>query len=101
MSNGLRPDRLELLTPRARIVVAEPAALAALELALLERPERLTASHAAPRKGLAERCLYERFAPDLLAPAERAFVAREIERLMRALQAEMGFDEGISGPEYG
>jgi hypothetical protein len=101
MSNELSPVRIELLTLRARVVVAERAALAALELVLRVRPEQLTNGLAAARKGLAQGYLDETFAPDLVDPAERAFVAREVERLMRALQAEMGFDEGISAPENG
>jgi hypothetical protein len=42
------------------------------------------------------------FAPEPTEPAaEKAFLAQEVERLMRALQSEMGFKQGIQGPEKG
>lgn len=97
----LSPERTELLTLRARIVVAERAALAALEAMLLMRPEQLTVILESTRKGLAEGYLDETFAADLHDPIERAFVAKEVERLMRGLQNEMGFDGGISSAENG
>jgi|tagenome__1003787_1003787.scaffolds.fasta_scaffold19715412_2 hypothetical protein len=97
----LSPERAELLNLRARVVVAERAALAALEAMLLIRPEQLTVILESTRKGLAEGYLDETFAPDLHHPVERAFVAKEVERLMRALQNEMGFDGGISAPDNG
>jgi hypothetical protein len=95
------PDRTEILTLRARIVVAEHAALAALEAMLLIRPEQLTVILESTRKRLEQAYLDETFAPDLLNAGERVFVAKEVERLMRALQAEMGFPEGVSAPENG
>jgi hypothetical protein len=94
-------ERAELLTLRARIVVAQRAALAALEAMLLIRPEQLTVILEATRKGLSEGYLDETFAPDLRRPTERAFVAREVQRLMRALQNEMGFNDGVQAPETG
>jgi hypothetical protein len=97
----LSPERAELLTLRARVVVAERAALAALEAMLLIRPEQLTVILESTRKRLAEGYLDETFAADLHHPVERAFVANEVERLMRALQNEMGFDGGISAPDNG
>jgi hypothetical protein len=98
---AVNPERQELLTLRARMVVTERAALAALEAMLLIRPEQLTNILEVTRKRLAEAYLDNTFAPDLADPAERAFVAREVERLMRGLQAEMGFDGGHSEPESG
>jgi hypothetical protein len=97
----LNPERAELLTLRARMVVVERAALAALEAMHLIRPEQLEIILSAARKRLAEGYLDETFAADLHGPTERAFVAKEVERLMRALQDEMGFDGGISAPENG
>jgi hypothetical protein len=97
----LSPERMELLTLRARIVVVERAALAALEAMLLIRPEQLTVVLESTRKGLAEGYLDETFSSDLQRPAERVFVAKEVERLMRALQNEMGFDGGARAPESG
>jgi hypothetical protein len=98
---GMNPDRAELLTLRARIVVTERAALAALEAMLLIRPEQLTAILQSTRRRLAESYLDETFAPDLTDPAERIFVATEVERLMRALEWEMGFEGGVNSPENG
>ena len=97
----ISPERRELLRLRARIVVTERAALAALETMLLIRPEQLTTILEVTRKRLAEGYLDDAFAPDLADPAERAYVAREVERLMRGLQAEMGFEGGYSQPESG
>src|SRR3954447_13337035 len=97
----LSRERAEFLSLRARVVVTERAALAALELMLRIRPEQLTVVLEATRKGLAEGYLDETFAPDLHSPAERAFVAKEVERLMRALQDEMGFPGGIQAAESG
>jgi len=74
----LSPERAELLNLRARVVVAERAALAALEAMLLIRPEQLTVILESTRKGLAEGYLDETFAPDLHHPVERAFVAKEV-----------------------
>jgi hypothetical protein len=101
IDDELSPERTELLTLRARIVVVERAALAALEAMLRIRPEQLTAILESTRKRLAEGYLDVTFAPDLHSPTERAFVAKEVERLMRALQDEMGFGEGIEAPENG
>jgi hypothetical protein len=96
MSDKISPERTELLVLRARMVVAEQAALAALEAMLLIRPEQLTTILESTRKRLGEGYLDTSFATDLPDPDERAFVANEVERLMRALQAEMGFPGGIS-----
>ena len=101
MNNDLSPERLELLRLRARLVAVERAALAALELVLRMRPEDLEIFLESRRKLLAEGYLDETFAPDLTDPAERAFVAQEVERLMRALQSEMDFTGGIQAPESG
>jgi hypothetical protein len=95
------PDRAELLTLRARLVVTERAVLAALEAMLLIRPEQLTVILESTRRRLAEGYLDETFAPDLTDPAERDFVAKEVERLMRGLEYEMGFENGVSSPENG
>jgi chorismate-pyruvate lyase len=101
MSDDIGTNRAELLALRARLVVTERAALAALEAMLLIRPEQLTIILEAARKRLAVGYLDNTFASDLSDPAERAFVAREVERLMRALQDEMGFEGGISASENG
>jgi hypothetical protein len=65
------------------------------------RPEELEVHLESTRKGLSEAYLDETFASDLTDAAERAFVAREVERLMRALQSEMGLKGGIQAPESG
>jgi hypothetical protein len=101
MNNDISPERAELLRLRARMVAVERAALAALEIALLIRPEALEIFLESRRKGLSEAYLDETFAPDLTDPRERAFVAQEVERLMRALQSEMGLKGGIQAPESG
>jgi len=97
--NDLNPERAEILRLRARLVAVERASLAALEIALRMRPEALEVFLESARKGLSEAYLDETFAPDLNGPTERAFVAKEVERLMRALQAEMDFKGGISAVE--
>lgn len=102
MTDGdVSPERAELLTLRARLVVTERAALAALEAMLLIRPEQLTIILESTRRRLAEGYLDETFASDLTNPAERNFVANEVERLMRGLEYEMGFEGGVSSPENG
>ena len=101
MNDDINLERAELLQLRARQVAVERAALAALELALRIRPEALEIFLESARKVLSEAYLDETFAPDLTDPAERAFVAREVERLMRALQSEMDFKGGIQAPESG
>jgi hypothetical protein len=101
MSDEINPDRAEVLRLRARLVAVERAALAALEIALRVRPEALEIFLESTRKGLSQAYLDDTFAPDLADPRERAFVAQEVERLMRALQSEMDFKGGISAPEGG
>jgi hypothetical protein len=101
MNTKINPQRAELLRLRARIVAVERATLAALELALLIKPKELEAFLESRRKELSQSYLDETFATDLADPAERAFVAEEVERLMRALQSEMDFKGGISAPESG
>jgi hypothetical protein len=98
---NVKPERAELLSLRARVVVVERAAMAALEAMLRIRPEQLTVILESTRRRLAEGYLDESFAPDLTDPAERTFVADEVERLMRGLEYEMGFEGGISSPENG
>src|SRR3954447_24540897 len=97
----LNPDRAEILRLRARVVVVERAARAALELMLRIRPEQLDTILKVTRKHLSEAYLDAEFAPDLNDARERAFVADEVERLMRDLQTEMGFGTGKSPPEQG
>jgi len=101
MNDAIRPERAELLRLRARLVAVERAALAALEIALRIRPEDLEIFLESRRKILAEGYLDKTFAPDLIDPGERAFVAQEVEHQMRALQAEMGLKGGIQAPESG
>lgn len=101
MSDEIGPDRAELLRLRARIVALERTALAAVELARLLRPEVLERFLESRRKELQLGYLDEEFAPDLRTKAERAFVAKEVEHLMRALQSELDFKGGISAPENG
>jgi len=101
MNDDISPERAELLRLRARLVAVERAALAALEIALRIRPEALEIFLESRRKGLSEAYLDETFAPDLIDPGERTFVAQEVERLMRALQSEMGLQGGIQAPESG
>jgi hypothetical protein len=101
MNPTIKPERAEILRLRARIVALERATLAALELVLLIKPKELEAFLESRRKELSQNYLDETFATDLADPAERAFVAEEVERLMRLLQSEMDFKGGISGPESG
>ena len=101
MDDDVTPERAEILRLRARMVAVERAALAALEIALLIRPEALEIFLESARKNLSDAYLDETFAPDLTNPRERAFVAEEVERLMRALQSEMDFKGGIQAPESG
>jgi hypothetical protein len=65
------------------------------------RPEDLEVFLESRRSGLSHAYLDKTFASDLTGPAERAFVAREVERLMRALQSDMGLKGGIQSPESG
>jgi hypothetical protein len=101
MDRKMTPERAEILRLRARIVAVERATLAALELVLLIKPNELEAFVESRRKELSQSYLDDTFATDLADPAERAFVAEEVERLMRALQKEMDFKGGISAPESG
>ncbi|MBY2917759.1 hypothetical protein HF263_30125 [Rhizobium leguminosarum] len=101
MNTKIKPERAEILRLRARIVAVERATLAALELVLLLKPKELEAFLESRRKELSQNYLDETFATDLVDPAERDFVAEEVERLMRALQSEMDFKGGVSTPESG
>jgi hypothetical protein len=83
------------------VVALERATLASLELVLRIRPEELKAGLENARRRLDDDYQHLDFAADIAGPAERAFLAQEVERLMRALQSEMGFPEGIQGPEEG
>jgi hypothetical protein len=97
----LSPDRLDILRLRARVVTLERAVLAALELALRIRPEELESGLETARHLLEGNYQHLDFATDVVLPAERAFLSQEVERLMRALQAEMGFSQGIHADEEG
>ncbi len=101
MTDEILPARLEILRLRARIVALERAALAALEIVLRLRPEELEAFLESRRLELSKGYVDDTFASDLSNPAERAFVAKEVEALMRALQSEMNVKGGISLPESG
>lgn len=101
MSGPIKPERAEILRLRARVVALERAVLAVLELALRIRPDELEAFLESRRVDLSAAYLDETFAPDLEDLTERAFTAKEVDRLMRALQSEMNFKGGISGPESG
>jgi hypothetical protein len=101
MSDEISSKRAEILRLRARIVALERAVLATLELALRTRPEELEAFLESRRLDLSQGYLDEEFVPDLKSAAERAFLAKEVEQLMRALQSEMHFEGGISAPESG
>ncbi|MDB5596316.1 MAG: hypothetical protein JWM36_3277 [Hyphomicrobiales bacterium] len=98
---SIDPTRAEILRLRARIVVLEKASLAALELALRIRPEDLTLTIELARSRLDEGYHDVEFARDVTSEAERTFLATEVERLMRALQSELGFHGGIQQPEAG
>jgi hypothetical protein len=95
------PERAEILHLRARIVALEQTALAAIELTLLIHPAILEKFLESQRKELEIGYLDAEFAPDLMDSSERIFVAKEVERLMRALQSELDFQGGISAPENG
>ena len=94
-------DRFEILRLRARVVTLERAVLAALELALRLRPEELNTGLELARYLLADNYLDQGFAAEITDPVERTFLAQEVERLMRALQSELGFKQGIQAPEEG
>jgi hypothetical protein len=98
---GLDPARAELLSLRARIVVLERGLLAALELALRVRPEALIANIEVARRLLEEGYTDLMFSPDITSSAERDYLASEVEKLMRALQSELGQPGGIQQPELG
>lgn len=98
---ALSPDRLEILQLRARVVALERAVLTALELGLRVRPEELEAGLEKARHLLEGNYQHLDFAGDISRPAERTFLAQEVERLMRALQSEMGFRQGMRGDEEG
>lgn len=98
---SIRADREELLRLRARVVALERMAMAALELALRIRPEELQKSLELARRRLVGNYSDPEFAIDLTEPDERAYVAGEVERLMRGLQADLGFEGGIPTCENG
>lgn len=100
MPDKITPEREEILRLRARLVAVERQA-AALELVLRIAPRELEAFIESGRLDLSRDYLDETFAADLRDPDERAFVAAEVEKLMRGLQAEMHFTGGISVPESG
>jgi hypothetical protein len=101
MPDKITPEREEILRLRARLVAVERQAAAALELVLRIAPRELEAFIESRRLDLSRDYLDETFAADLRDPDERAFVAAEVEKLMRGLQAEMHFTGGISVPESG
>uniref|UniRef100_UPI003100E7EB hypothetical protein n=1 Tax=Neorhizobium sp. EC2-8 TaxID=3129230 RepID=UPI003100E7EB len=101
MPDDVTPERKEILRLRARVVSVERAALAALELVLRIAPKELEVFLESRRLDLSRAYLDETFASDLHDPAERTFLAQEVERLMRNLQADMDFKGGISSPEEG
>lgn len=101
MNDKISPERAEILRLRARIVAMERAVLATLELVLLIKPNELEAFLESRRKELSQAYLDDAFASDLADRAERAFVAEEVESLMRALQSELDFKGGIRAPESG
>jgi hypothetical protein len=94
-------ENLELIRLRARVVALERCMLAALELVLRIRPEELESNLELARLRLAEAYLDPEFADDVAEPEERQRLAAEVERLMRAMQSEMGFKGGIQIPERG
>jgi hypothetical protein len=75
--------------------------LAALELVLRIRPEELKFNLELARSRLVEAYLDPTFASDVTGPEERQVLAAEVERLMRAMQSDMGFKGGIQIPEQG
>lgn len=101
MKNQLSPERVEILRLRARLVALERAVDAALELVLIIKPREFEAFVESRRMELSQAYLDAEFATDLADPAERAFVAEEVERLMRGLQADMDFKGGVSMPDNG
>ena len=98
---ALDPARAEILRLRARIVALERATLASLELALLIRPDELQTNLEKARRSLEMNYEDQDFASDLTDGVERFFLAREVDRLIRAIQSEMGFSEGKPAPENG
>lgn len=75
--------------------------LAALELVLRIRPEELESNLEHARHRLEEAYEDPSFAKDVHDPRERQLLATEVERLMRALQSDMGFKGGVRGREQG
>lgn len=97
----IRGDRSEILRLRARVVVLERMALSALELALRIRPEELDRNIEIARLRLSSDYGQSHFASDVTDVAERGFLAREVERLMRGVQADLGFKGGVPRGENG
>ena len=94
-------ERAEILRLRARVVVLERAMLATLELALRIRPEELDFNIERARVSLDRSYREFDFAADVTSAQERDFLAAEVERLMRGLQADLGFTGGVPTEENG
>lgn len=94
-------ERCEILNLRARIVVLERMTISAMELALRIRPEELDRNIEIARLRLSEDYEHSKFASDVIDVAERRYLAREVERLMRGMQADMGFKGGVARDENG
>src|SRR5437764_358599 len=77
------------------------SARASLELALLIRPDELQTNLEKARRSLEMNYEDQDFASDVPDGVERFFLAREVDRLIRAIQSEMGFSEGKPSPESG
>ncbi|MDB5596393.1 MAG: hypothetical protein JWM36_3354 [Hyphomicrobiales bacterium] len=101
MQKKISTSRREILRLRARVVAVERACLAALNLVLRLRPEELNQNIETSRRLLEEGYQDVEFSPDLADGAERKFLAAEVEKSMRSLQAELGFKGGVSQPEEG
>ena len=99
--HGLDAARREILSLRARVVVLERMAIAALELALRIRPEELGSNLELARSHLAMAYEDVKFAPEIENDEQRHFLAAEVERYMRGIQADLGFPGGVVTPERG
>jgi hypothetical protein len=103
MSDGKPLDaaRREILSLRARVVVLEKMVMAVLELALRIRPEELEENLELARSRLSADYEDLEFAAEITHASQREFLAREVERLMRGVQADLGLAGGVSTPERG
>lgn len=103
MSNGhdLDATRREILRLRARIVVLERMAMASLELVLRVRPEELGRNFEMARERLGEAYESATFAAEVENEEQRQFLAAEVERYMRGVQADLGLVGGVDTPERG